>query len=76
MSSSLDRLTDVFQDLFDDDELVITRDTTAADIEDWDSLMHVTLVVNVEREFDLTFKSSDVSKLKSVGDLMDLIEGE
>ena len=44
------------------------------DFEEWDSLMHVTLVVNVEREFGLRFKSADVSALKSVGDLIDLIE--
>jgi acyl carrier protein len=74
MSSTLDRLTEVFQDVFEDDDLVIARETTAADVEEWDSLMHVTLVVNVEREFGLRFKSSEVSALQSVGDLVDLIE--
>ena len=76
MSSTLDRLTEVFQDVFEDDDLVIARETTAADVEDWDSLMHVTLVVNVEREFGFRFKSSEVSALQSVGDLIDLIERE
>jgi len=74
MSGTLDRLTEVFRDVFEDDELEITRETTAADVEDWDSLMHVTLIVNVERVFDLRFKSADVSSLECVGDLMALIE--
>jgi len=76
MSSTLDRLTEVFQDVFEEDDLLITRETTAADVEDWDSLMHVTLIVNVEREFGVRFKSSDVSALASVGDLIALIEGQ
>jgi len=76
MSSTLDRLTEVFQSVFEDDDLVIARETTAAEVEEWDSLMHVTLVVNIEREFGLRFKSSDVSALESVGDLIDLIERE
>lgn len=74
MSTTLDRLTELFRDVFEDDDLVIARDTTAAEVEDWDSLMHVTLVVNVELEFGVRFKSSDVSALGSVGDLIDLIE--
>ena len=73
-SSTLDRLTNVFRDVFGDDDLTITRETSAADIEEWDSLTHVTLIVTVEREFDLRFKSSEVSALNNVGDLVDLIE--
>lgn len=71
---TLARLNLVFQDVFDDDELQVDRDTTADDIEDWDSIMHVTLIVNVERTFGVRFPSSRVGKLANVGELVDLVE--
>jgi acyl carrier protein len=73
MEDRLERLNQVFRDVFDDDELNITRQTTAKDVEGWDSLMHVTLVVNVERAFKLKFSSSEVAALQTVGELLDLI---
>jgi acyl carrier protein len=69
----LERLNQVFQDVFDDDELQVTRQTTAKDVEGWDSLMHVTLVVNVEKAFKVKFSSTEVASLQTVGDLLDLI---
>ena len=71
---TLARLNLVFQDVFDDEDLQVQRATTADDIEDWDSLMHVTLIVNVERAFGVRFPSSRVSKLADVGELVDLID--
>ncbi|NQT40869.1 MAG: acyl carrier protein [Planctomycetes bacterium] len=76
MDETLVQLNDVFQEVFDDDELLTTRATTAADVEDWDSLMHVTLIVNVEKEFGVRFLSSEVAGLKSVGELVDLIDSK
>jgi acyl carrier protein len=73
MNDTLARLTDVFRDVFDDEELVIDRQTTAKDIPGWDSLMHVTLLVNVEKTFGVRFTSSEVAGLKNVGELIDLI---
>jgi acyl carrier protein len=70
----LDQLQDVFRDVFDDDGIEIDRSTTAKDVEGWDSLMHVTLLINVEKSFRVKFSSSEVASLKSVGDLVDLIE--
>lgn len=70
---TLPRLAEVFRDVFADETLTVTRETTAADIPEWDSLMHVTLIVNVERAFGLRFKSSEVGGLHNVGDLVDLI---
>ncbi len=70
----LEQLNRVFQQVFDDDELEITRETSAKDIEGWDSLMHVTLIVNVEKAFGVKFSSSEVAALKDVGDLIDLID--
>ncbi len=76
MSDTLDRLNGVFQQVFDDDELEITPETTAKDVEGWDSLMHVTLLINVEKAFGVKFSSSEVASLKSVGDLAGLIEAK
>lgn len=73
MSDVLARLNQVFQDVFDDDELSIRPETTAQDIEGWDSLMHVTLMVNVERAFGIRFTSTEVASLKNVGELVGLI---
>jgi acyl carrier protein len=69
-------LTSVFQEVFDDDEVRISRETTAKDIEGWDSLMHVTLLVKIERTFAIKFRSSEVAGIKNVGELVDLIESK
>ena len=74
MTDTFDKLTDVFRDVFDDEELAVTRETTASDVPAWDSLMHVTLIVAVEKSFGVRFKSSDVASLQNVGELVDLIE--
>jgi acyl carrier protein len=74
MSDILTRLNSIFQDVFNDDELAVTDRTTAQDVEGWDSLMHVTLLVNVEKAFGLRFTSSEIASLKNVGELVDLIE--
>ncbi len=73
MSGIMTQINDIFQDVFEDDELEVSRETTAHDIEGWDSLMHVTLIVNVEKAFGVKFSSSEISALKKVGDLEDLV---
>ena len=65
---------EIFRDNFDDDSLVITRDTCADDIEDWDSLEQINLLTAMEKKFGLKFKLEDVRGLENVGDLLDLIE--
>ena len=64
---------DIFRDNFDDEELVITRETCADDIEDWDSLEQINLLTAIEKKFNIKFKLADVRGLKDVGDLLDLI---
>lgn len=76
MSGILERLIDLFHDVFDDDELVVSRETTAADVDEWDSLMHVNLVLAAEREFSVRFSSTEVARLLNVGELADLIEAK
>ena len=72
--SVLEQVQGIFQDVFDDDELEVTVETTAADVEEWDSLMHVTLILEIESAFQIRFSSGDVANLQSVGDLCALIE--
>jgi len=64
----------IFKNVFDDDDLVITRDTSADDIEDWDSLEQINLLISMEKEFGIKFDIKEVSNLKNVGEMMDLIE--
>ena len=68
-----DRLASVFHDVFDDDSLSISSTTTAKDIEGWDSLTHVTLVVAVENAFGVKFTTKEISGLANVGDFIRLI---
>lgn len=73
MSDLMKELNEVFQIAFNDDTLQVNRETTAQDVEGWDSLNHVVLVLAVERTFGIRFSSSEVDNFKSVGDLHDLI---
>lgn len=66
-------LTDIFRDVFGDDNLLVTRATRATDVPGWDSLMHVTLVLEVERVYRIRFSSREVAMLSNVGELQDLV---
>jgi len=78
--SQLDRhqiqreLTTVFREVFDDPSLVLRDDLTASNVEGWDSLSHINMIVAVEREFQIRFSLADISRLKDVGELISLIE--
>ena len=64
----------IMEDVFDLDDLSVTPATTAEDIEEWDSLSHIRLIVAVERKFKIKFKTAEIEGLKNVGDLVNLIE--
>ena len=66
-------LTEIFRDLFDDPTLVLRDDMTAAEVEGWDSLNHINMIVEVERAFHVKFKLSEIQGLKDVGELIRLI---
>lgn len=68
-----EKLTEVFRDVFDEEDITISDGTTAADIEDWDSLSHITLLSSVEDEFGIKFDMKAVQGLKNVGAMVDLI---
>ena len=68
------KLTEVFQDVFDDDDIVLTDATSAKDIEDWDSLEHINLIAAVERAFRMRFTVREVSGMKNVGEMAQIIK--
>ena len=69
----LEKVNKVFNGIFDDDNLKIKDETTANDIEDWDSLTHITLISSIEEEFNIKFDMSDIVNFKNVGDMIDAI---
>jgi acyl carrier protein len=68
-----DRVQSIFQDIFDDDSIMISLDTSADDIEDWDSLNHINLVSAIEQEFKVRFTLVELISLNDVGEMIDLI---
>lgn len=68
-----ERLNGVFRDVFDDDSIEVNAETTAEDIEDWDSLNHITLIDAVESEFGVRFTMGEVSGMKNVGEMVEII---
>lgn len=68
-----EQLNEVFQDVFDDEDIIVNDETTADDIEDWDSLEHINLIVAVEKKFGIKFNMGEVNKFKNVGEMVDTI---
>jgi len=68
----VERLEDIFEDIFDE-RIVIARNITADDIEDWDSLNHINIIVAIEKEFGIKFTLNELQSQKTVGDTIDLI---
>ncbi len=73
-SEIMARLGEVFRDVFDDDGIVLSDETTAADIDGWDSIMHITLIGEIESAFSVHFSMKQVMQLQNVGELADAIE--
>jgi acyl carrier protein len=71
-----DKLKSVFQKVLEENDITITREMTAQDIEKWDSLRHIQLISEVERVFGIKFKLREVLSMKNVGDLIDLIHAK
>ena len=70
------KVNEIFVDVFDDDSIKINENTSAADIEDWDSLTHITLISTIEEEFGIKFQMKDVIGMKNVGEMVDIIMEE
>ena len=76
MDNLLAELQDIFRDVFDQPDLVITRESSAATVEDWDSLAHVNLVTAIEKRYKIKFALGELQELKNVGDMIDLMKAK
>jgi acyl carrier protein len=68
------RLAEVFQDVFDEDSIQVTPELSAKDVDGWDSLTHIRLILTIEKTFKIKFSTSEIGKLENVGDLVTLIK--
>jgi len=69
----LKQVNEIFKDVLDEDDIVINESTTADDVEEWDSLTHIQLVVAIEKHFKIRFKSDEINNFKNVGEMCDSI---
>lgn len=74
MEDIRERLQKIFRDVFDDASIVLRDEMSAKDIEEWDSLTHVQLIVAAESEFNVEFQTAEITELKNVGDFLILIQ--
>jgi acyl carrier protein len=72
----ISQIEPIFQQVFNNSEISLSRETTAQDVEGWDSLNHIRLIISLEMELDITFDSNEVAELTNVGDLIDYIESQ
>lgn len=68
-----DRLTEVFRAVFDDESIELRASMTAADIEGWDSIAHISLVYGIEEEFGIKLSTKDLRELENVGDIQRVV---
>ena len=68
------RLTEIFEEVFDDDSIVVTPALSAKDVDGWDSLTHIRLIMTVEKAFKVKFSTSEIGKLENVGSLAALLK--
>lgn len=68
------RLAEIFRNLFDEDSLQLSPELSAKDVDGWDSLTHIRLILTIEKAFKLRFSTAEIGKLENVGDLVTLIE--
>lgn len=74
--SIIEPLTDIFREVFDDEDINLSREMTADDVDGWDSLSHVNLIVTIETRFNIKFTQKELLTFKNVGDLMDSIQSK
>lgn len=72
----IEPLTRIFREVFDDEEITLSREMTADDVDGWDSLSHVNLIVTIEVRFNIKFSQKELLTFKNVGDLMDSIQNK
>ncbi len=72
-SEILKKLTEIFIDTIDNEDISLSENTTAADVDGWDSLSHIQLVVAIEKQFKIRFTAKEIQSWKNVGELLDSI---
>lgn len=72
--TTLEKLNGIFRTVFDNDEINLRPDMTASDVDGWDSLSHVNLILAVEKGFGIRFTQRELLTFKNVGDLLQSIE--
>ena len=72
----LSQVEEIFRDVLDNEEIVLTDSTTANDVEDWDSLTHIQLIVAIEKHFSIKFTSKEILSWANVGEMIDCIESK
>ena len=68
-----EKINEVFRDVFDNEDITVTDATTADDIEEWDSLEHISLIAAVEKAFKMRFTMKEVSGMKNVGEMINIL---
>ena len=69
----MEKVTEIAREIFDDEELELNDETIAADVDGWDSLTHLSLLNEIENEFEIRFEMKEVQGLNNVGELVDVI---
>ena len=72
----IEKLTEIFHEVFNDNSIVLNEEMTANDVDNWDSLTHMLMITKVEEEFGVKFKLKELNKLKKVGDLITIVESK
>ncbi|MFC1730983.1 acyl carrier protein [candidate division KSB1 bacterium] len=72
----LEKLTGILRELFDDEQLTINEETSALDIDKWDSLSNIDLIVMVEEEFKIKISTKEIANFINVGSLVSIIRGK
>ena len=73
LQSVIAALIPIFKDVFDDEDLVIEKTTTSMDVDGWDSLAHIRLIITIEKAYGLRFSAAEISGLANVGEMAELI---
>ena len=72
----MEKLQEIFRDVFDDDSIVLFDEMTSNDVEDWDSLSHINLITDIEAKFGISFTTEEIVETKNVGEFIRVIEGK
>lgn len=76
MGEIYSKLDSIFRDVFDDDSISVTPELRASDVQDWDSLSHIRLILSVQKAFKIKFSAAEAANMKNVGELAELIQAK